>query len=200
MIGASESMVPALQEIPSFLITALRPPHQSFSRVCKSGRIISIEWVTTYVLLNLVHKAFFGRHEPKRADSKEIFGGGAMKVVGLVFAVMLVPAVLLAAGVDNRCPKGYVWSDGQKRCVTAPPEAKEGACTKSTKPWMFNCSTSDKPVSIDMLYRSGYHIDRYANGFFFVKKRGSAEQECVTPKSVKAGPAAAATEAPAPAK
>lgn len=68
-----------------------------------------------------------------------------MKVLGWFFAVMLVLTALFAAGVDNRCPKGYVWSDNHKRCVTAPPEEKEGACTKSAKPWMLNCSTRKKP-------------------------------------------------------
>lgn len=122
-----------------------------------------------------------------------------MKVLGLFLGVMLVPTVLFAAGADNRCPKGYVWSDGQKRCITAPPEEKEGACTKSSKPWVLNCSTSKKPVSIDTIYQSGYYIDRYTNGFFFVKKRGSStEQECVSPKS-KTAPAPAA-EGSTPAK
>lgn len=125
-----------------------------------------------------------------------------MKVLGWFLAVMLVPTALLAAGVDNRCPKGYVWSENQKRCVTAPPEDKEGACTKSAKPWMLNCSTSKKPVSLDSIYQSGYFIDRYANGFFFVKKRGSSlEQESVATKSIKTGAASTpAVEAPSPSK
>jgi hypothetical protein len=125
-----------------------------------------------------------------------------MKVLGWFLAVMLVPTALFAAGVDNRCPKGYVWSDNQKRCVTAPPEEKEGACTKSAKPWMLNCSTSKKPVSLDAIYQSGYYIERYANGFFFVKKRGhSAEQGSMAAKSTKTGSAPApAVEAPGSSK
>lgn len=99
----------------------------------------------------------------------------------VLITVVLVPVIAFAANVDNRCPKGYDWSDSQKRCVTAPPEAKEGACTKSAKPWMLNCSTSKKLVPIDSIYQSGYYIERYSNGFFFLKKRGSSsEQECVS--------------------
>lgn len=101
--------------------------------------------------------------------------------IALLVVVVLMPIIAFGASADNRCPKGYDWSDSHKRCVTAPPEAKDGACTKSAKPWMLNCSTSKKLVSIDSIYQSGYYIERYSNGFFFLKKRGSApEQECVS--------------------
>lgn len=103
-----------------------------------------------------------------------------MRMVVSWVLVVLTPIIAFAATVDNRCPKGYEWRDSQKRCVTAPPEAKEGACTKSAKPWMLNCSTSKKLISLESLYQSGYYVERYSNGFFFLKKRGnSTEQECV---------------------
>lgn len=109
-----------------------------------------------------------------------------MRIVLLV-VIALMPIAAFAASVDSRCPKGYVWSDSQKRCITVPPEAKEGACTKSAKPWVLNCSTSKKLLPIDAIYQNGYYIDRYSNGFFFVKKRGSSNEQEHIEKS-KAAP------------
>jgi hypothetical protein len=92
--------------------------------------------------------------------------------ITLLILIVFMPIIVFA--VDNRCPKGYDWNDRHKRCVTAPPEENDGACTKSAKPWVFKCSTSEKLLSIDTIYRSGYYIERHLNGFFFLKKRGSS--------------------------
>jgi hypothetical protein len=126
-------------------------------------------------------------------EPQKILTRGKMRRVLLV-VMALMPITAFAASVDSRCPKGYVWSDSQKRCITVPPEAKEGACTKSAKPWMLNCSTSKNLLSIDAIYQNGYYIDRYSNGFFFVKKRGSSngqehiEKSKVAPRATADSP------------